>query len=160
MKSRPKRYDINIVTDAAKRLAPEVVEWANGKCTLDEAVKAIVKAAQWTDDAYHMARSLENQGWDPDVELVEILEGLDIHRSFEAAVKEWVKENSIALHLSVGTIVHTVWGTGPIVDLRPETACYCVKCDDGTREPGYIGTIVEAEHVRLVDALETTEARA
>lgn len=67
---------------AAERIWPQIAEWLrelgdDPDADRDTAIEHVAKAIRigW-GDGYKAARQLENDGWDPDARLVEILDGV------------------------------------------------------------------------------------
>lgn len=86
-------------------------------------------------DGYEMAKELEEKGYSPDSQMVELLENYHSHISSHhtKAIKQWVKYENITLSYKVGDNVEAKWGRdnikGEITELLPETAEYLVQVD-------------------------------
>ncbi len=96
--SRPKRYDEAITKAAAKSIAPEVKRWLHDDTTLEQVETDLLKSMRYGGgDGYELAKSIERVGYNPDAELVEILDGVGIAkiRAHDAACREWVTANNI-----------------------------------------------------------------
>jgi hypothetical protein len=85
---------------AAEVMSTEVVLWFGDDwdddhdALIEEPSKAL--ACSRDSDGYRIARCLERQlEWEPDAELVEILDGAPIHEAHREAVKAWAENNGI-----------------------------------------------------------------
>ena len=92
---RPKRNDPAVLDAALASIWPEIVSW--GIDEDDEDSKQSIRDGldDYDLDGYRFARALDDEGWDSDAALVEILEGAasHIHRAHDAAVKAWIAEH-------------------------------------------------------------------
>ena len=101
-------------------------------------------------DGYHLARHLDNQGWTPDADLVDILSNTDQY--FFAALRqaelEWIKTNNITPKFKIGdNVVYVgsnefsnkkVSGSGEITRINDD-GYYTVRGINGEvarKEPG------------------------
>lgn len=152
---RPSRSNPRVMENAARRLAPRIIEW-DGALTEDEIVEALAKHGTYDVDGYALAKRLEDcEYWSPDENLVDILaafqsELYDAHRQL---VKVWVKEAQIALPLNVGDMVQWLQNgkqqTGKITKLNAEEAIYYIQIDGGDPSHSYL---VEFERASLLPA--------
>lgn len=113
--SRPKRRDEQVVLDAAKHSLDEFREWVNNPSASDaDLLRDLCAAIRYNDDGYDRAKELERAGYDPDSQLVELLEGVDLWGAESRAVAEWVKQFDVKPPFPVGTIVEIESATGEI----------------------------------------------
>lgn len=158
---RPKEHEKAIREAAVALILPEVLAWLGEDAGDEESVKKdLLKATGWCLDGYEISKDLDQIGWDPDAELVEIMDGFSF-KVFEAhrnALKEWVIANNVTLSLRVGTIVTVPQklaekypGTWTIARLEPETAQYAVAYPGGESNNGcYILNAEEVQPVPIV----------
>jgi hypothetical protein len=98
MDKRPTRRDAAVVAEAARWLASKVHGWlkegGDNVSTYEEVLSDLVDALKWGDtDGYELAKSLErNRSYDPDANLVEILDEASsvFSRAHTEAQKAWV----------------------------------------------------------------------
>jgi hypothetical protein len=85
MNPRPKINDKEVIDKIAEKLFPQLVVWLSSsdgtdytdeenKTELMDQIKEIITDSSTTDDGYRIARNFEQEGWDPDAQLVEILD--------------------------------------------------------------------------------------
>lgn len=104
---RPTFSDPAVRRAAAEEILPEIIKWlgpdwheAEREDYLEDLMGIVF---EW--DGYDAARALERKHWDPDADLVEILDGGWGSRALRRAVAAWVEANKITPQLSVGTTV-------------------------------------------------------
>jgi hypothetical protein len=112
-----------------------------------------------TAGGYHLAKFLDDLGIEPDVQLVEILDGTwAIADSFlNKAIKEWVYQYNILPGNNIGDMVSIEIGrnnivTGEITNINADLAKYTVCCESQGHVKTGIGThgsIVNFEDVIL-----------
>ncbi len=92
---RPKTSDAEIIRKAAEKLAPEVAEWIGDGTPVEDIIPDLEKAMRWSRDGYKLARELDD--YDPDAQLVEILDSAEHYKSQakEKACEEWVKSEGL-----------------------------------------------------------------
>jgi hypothetical protein len=177
--SRPRESDDAIFEQAIDLLMPSVWDWvtassgqANYPNEEREGVRAELKKCighnSYTKDGYQLARSLEYSMWEPDSELVDILDSytIFIDRAHREAVKLWVVDNQIIPQKNIGDAVlvkvRGVEYDGFILSVDTTTAQYTINIpalghiehtfDNGvaTRvgsETGTFGTIKPVEEI-------------
>jgi hypothetical protein len=109
MKTRPQRYSKEVNTKVAELLWPKVLTWLEGE---DADIQDVVDAVNFNRDGYAIARELDHAGWDPDADLVDILDQAE-HFRYEVIKKLstlWVKENNLQGPV-IG--VRVSWANGP-----------------------------------------------
>jgi hypothetical protein len=111
---RPTQNDPAVIDAALARIWPEIVAW--GIDEDDEDSKGSIREGLDGHhlDGYAFARSLEHDGWDPDSQLVEILDGAShhLHTAHDKAVAAWVAEHGWpGVRLPVGTRVRAKVGS-------------------------------------------------
>ena len=119
---------------AIEETLKQVIEWFGNDWQgqgREEVKKQLAAALRWGQNGYQSARDLERDGWSPDAELVEILDGHDEHGPERAAVKAWVKETEPQPAFKVGDKVKSKWGDKPVGGvvkaLYSETAQYAIR---------------------------------
>lgn len=154
-----------ITATAVDAILKEVLAWSgNSEAEADSVRDLLISCAD--ADAYQFARHLEDRYWDPDAELVGILDGYDEDAARKAAQKEWVRQHNIVVPFRVGDLVvhHTFNGdqTFRVVEIRPDTAH--IVAQPTIPEPGAPdygdtgGWIIPAEKARLAPAEEAAIA--
>ena len=107
---RPKRSDPDVIGEAARMLLPRIMEYL-GNDDYDEAeifAEITELFNYWDLDGYALARELKRRHhWDPDAELVRILDSADtlLENAYQRAVGQWITAFSIQPALNVGTTV-------------------------------------------------------
>jgi len=162
---RPKATSPEIIRAAAERMADQISAWfveVDGEAPPRETILSdLAREIRLGRDGYHVAKSMENMGWYPDTQLVEILDGAGyaIHSAHEAAVKAWVAANGIVLGIPVGARVTTTakhCSSGTIGHHLPETAQYAIR--EPGRKAGDGGYIIDAERVTIAPEAEASDA--
>jgi hypothetical protein len=162
-KPRPSANAEAIRAKALEKLAQQVIPWLGSDYRADEhdqLIKDLDEATLFGDCGYRAARSLEDDGWEPNLELVEILDGFSHHlyAAHRDAVRAWVKEYDIKPIKAIGDVVKAKHGReiveGPIYDIKHEDAQYYVRAwpTDPTR-----GAIINYEDVIEPPTLEPAE---
>lgn len=109
MNPRPQRYSKEVNAKVAELLWPKVLTWLEGE---DADIQDLVDAVNFNCDGYAIARELDYDGWDPDSDLVEILDQAEHFRY--GVLKDlsilWVKENNLQ-GPAIGSRVN--WPKGP-----------------------------------------------
>jgi hypothetical protein len=109
MNPRPQRYSKEVNAKVAELLWPKVLTWLEGE---DADIQDLVDAVNFNCDGYAIARELDHDGWDPDSDLVEILDQAEHFRY--GVLKDlsilWVKENNLQ-GPDIGSRVN--WAKGP-----------------------------------------------
>lgn len=134
MNKRPNSYDPKIITAAVREILPDVVRWlADDRVSQHDLLNDLVRVLSGSCDGYRAAKKMEDVGYEPDAELVEILDAYSTYSALRDAERRWVAENNIAAVFAVGTVVKARWGgrpiVGPICEIHSETAHYIVQHD-------------------------------
>lgn len=154
MTKRPTIRDERVLQAAAKELLAEFNKGTGEGLSEDDALYSIVEAITWEDDGFRICRELENNGWDCDAEMVDIMDNAAAYkyRHHRELLAEWVKENSITPPLCVSARVRFVHRgeqrVGTIRSINADAAEYTVFCEElgHVREGlGTHGTIVKYE---------------
>ena len=148
-KKRPQLLDKSVLESIAGRLLPDLVAWFD---SIDEVLSekdemkvfnSVVKLlhqqnGRW--DGYVLARTLEEHGWFPTAELVEILH--DSNRVAQHCLREeairWVHDNGLVPQFKVGELVQFVAFAneppmkGKISEVHQETLEFSVTLPSGT----------------------------
>lgn len=157
---RPVKHDDAVSRAAAKEIAPQVKEWLNDEDTsLDTIESDLVKALKYNSNGYEIAKSLDSHnGYSPDAELVEILEGCSYAKSkaHDKLCREWVTANGIK-ELPMQTRV--TWsrkpeaGVGVVTKNYPEgksTVSFAALGHVADGQMGCHGYVVEWEQLTVV----------
>lgn len=133
---RPTEHDAAVQEEAARQILPKVRAWlgSDSDGTDEEIVEDLVNALDNArePDGYRLARELEDEGYDVDAALVEVLDGMHLQHARDTLVRAWVQKHDIKLTLTVGAKVKArlSWARtveGEISALYPDTATYCVS---------------------------------
>lgn len=149
MSKRPTRYDDAVVRPAAAVIAKACSEWA-GDGDPDDWIDDLIQCRHEWDDPYRLAKRLDDRyGVSADFELVETLDGVlwEVGRIHDDAVKAWVAETGFTPAYAVGDVVTCAQGTGPIHEIRMDTAQYVVATTDRDWGLGG-GYIINAEDLQ------------
>ena len=102
---RPTNRTVDLLP-VVESLASDVHEWCNDGSELSEIKEHVAKLLKdnYATNGYEYAKEMEDMGYYPDSDLVEIFNDVD-YRKYEClndAYKKWVKENNIKPKLSIG----------------------------------------------------------
>ncbi len=99
---RPNRSDPVIIAEAAKKLAPRILAWANegtadGGWTIENIELDLGRAIRFESDGFQLAKELDSRGYEGDEELVEILSGAFWAKdaAHKAALKAWLPNSGL-----------------------------------------------------------------
>ena len=149
-------WNNEMLKELAKIVGEQVNEWCNDETPLEDCIEIAEKVLQWhsNDNGYQIAKEFEDEGFSPDTQLVEILDGVsyDKMKVKETFIKKWVAENNLTLELTEGQKVIAklfLKGEveGEIVKLYPETMQYGFWYEGIRREKGKFHTYVNSENV-------------
>lgn len=104
---RPNEYDSSLTRLAAKDLLEDLRKaFPDESFDEEDSIYSLSEAIRYDDDGYAICRNLENDGWDCDSQMVEIMDNASgyKYRHHKEQVREWVKQSNPAL-LPVGTAV-------------------------------------------------------
>jgi hypothetical protein len=166
---RPKRNDPAVTRAAVLDLLPAVMQWlvrAGENDTEDdreEVTAQLLEAAKWADaDGYELAKRLDQEGWAPDAELVDILDAFAGHRitAHDAAVAAWMTTSGLTAPAigSQWTCPRESRHPGHVVrnDELHGTATLCIPALGHTPNPGprggAIGFVIPWEELTPVAA--------
>lgn len=127
---RPRANDPAIRRQAVETIMPEIIAWfAEDWRERDrEEIMAQIAAVVTEHDGYAACRVLERKGWDPNADLVEILDGLSTWQAEREAVAAWVAANLIQPTLAIGDRVTAPQiGEGEIILIDEEHATYGIR---------------------------------
>lgn len=136
---RPGRYSTVVNKKVAEKLLPKFVKWLEDEVVIDneEIIADLARAVDTVpDDGYRIARDLERMGWDPDAELVEILDSAACirHDVLAAMGVEWVKQNNLVgppLESRVDWSKGPVGGPGRVLKNNPDGTSHVAFPEDG-----------------------------
>ena len=149
-------WNNEMLKELAKIVGEQVNEWCNDETSLEDCIEIAEKVLQWhsNDNGYELAKEFEDEGFSPDTQLVEILDGVsyDKMKVKESFIKKWVIENNLTLELTEGQKVIAKLARkgeveGEIVELYPETMQYGFWYEGIGREKGKFHTYVNSENV-------------
>jgi hypothetical protein len=127
---RPGRLDPSTLREAATDALTRVENWSNYEPGDDDLTDLMEAIKRHDADGYRMAKLLEGKfGWDPDGELVEILDRSFAYEPHVGAVKNWVHVNTIKPKLKIGDTVSYRGDAYTIIHILHETAEYEIKKD-------------------------------
>jgi len=121
--------------ELAEIVGKQVNEWCNNEVDLEECIESAYEILEYNSigNGFERAKEFEKHGFEPDAELVEILDDTSYNRTKveETFVKNWVKENNLKLELIEGQkVVTKIFRKGDveceIVKLYHETMQYGV----------------------------------
>lgn len=160
MTPRPTLYDPRVLRPAATDLVEDFKRATGEKVDEEDAIHSVSEAIRYDDDGYDVCRNLDNDGWDCDAQMVEIMDNAGFYKSryHDGLVAEWVKDNNIAPPFPLGTKVRFTRGmkgplVGEIIRIDSEKAQYLVFCADQGHVREGIGThgcMVEYEKCEAV----------
>jgi hypothetical protein len=144
MDKRPVRSTEKIAREAAEAMYPKLHEWLEGQDGYvpegseedekESVVSRVAKAIQYEENGYQVAKDLERVGWDPDAELVDLLDtGVSRHKeaAYERAVEAWVMQEGLKPAKKVGDLVSTrsptTSITGTVVRVDEKRASYVIN---------------------------------
>ena len=154
---RPSFADPAFRLAAAQQLACEVASWrlalgadADRFAPAVPLVDLLITAMAAGSDRVVLATAMVARGWTVDQALAKILDqAFELRgRAFQAAERTWVATHGVCLPLKRRDLVRTSYGTGRIVDLRPDTARYVVAFTEAQVELG-TGRLIALEACRL-----------
>lgn len=138
---RPSYLSAEVCTLTTERVAPKIIQWVcqeSGTPSSQEleAIEAdIFSAIECDDDAYQIAKNLEHAGWDPDAELVDLLDDVAYQRHLahkEIVQLNWILAHGVTAKFAVGDQVSFTFKgkkeTGEIIRIYPDTAQYTIHC--------------------------------
>lgn len=105
---RPDRFSEQNCRKVAEGVLQKCIEWleeagegSDQEEVLEQLTSAIYRS--YDKDGYGIAKYLDdNYYWEPDAQLVDILDGLNFHSVHSAALKEWVQQNGIKVGYKQG----------------------------------------------------------
>lgn len=139
---RPSQYDKEVNDAIVERITPDIINWIcrggdtiPGLKEIDDIKTEISSAIEYEEDPYRIAKSLEYAGWDPDGELVDILDNIGRYR-YEVykdhVYNSWILKHGVLPKFSIGdSVVFAYRGrqeTGEIIRVYPEMAQYTIHC--------------------------------
>ncbi len=127
-------FNASMRAELAKTLGQEIYDWCNGETDLEDCIEDCDYILQHNsnDNGFELAKEFDDKGYSPDLQLVEILDGVDssIRDLVREAVKQWVIDDNIKPQFEMDTTVMVKYGfkkvEGIITGHYPETAEYKV----------------------------------
>jgi len=148
-RKRPTGLDEDIKALVVEDLLPEVLAWLHDEPDDEDEIRdQLLDVLEDHRDGYERAKRLEDDHcWDPDSELVDILDGVSFYRVLGQAVEAWIRDNDLKPKLAIQSQVNVCkYGLGKttipgvIVNIRPGE--YVVACPseghDATRQCGFV----------------------
>lgn len=114
--ARPRSNDPEVIKAAVQEILPDVITWleSGGDLNADEkeVTEELCRAVRHKSDGYDIARQLENIAtWDPDADLVQILDGFSTRSAHLKAVADWAKFWGTSCDWKVGD--RAIWQDRP-----------------------------------------------
>lgn len=138
---RPSYLSEEVNSLTTERVVPKIIQWVcqeGGTPSAQEleAIKAeIFSAIEYDDDAYQIAKNLEYVGWDPDADLVNLLDDVAHQRYLahkEIVYCSWILAYGVTAKFALGDQVSFTFKgkkeTGEIIKIYPDTAQYTIHC--------------------------------
>lgn len=147
---RPLRNSPEVLARAAKSVLPDIMRWLGSGHQETDILPDLIRVLRSGGNGYELAKELDD--WNPDLELVEILDGAgwDDIGAHDSVVEEWVTANSIKIELPVGVVVKTRYGIGKITERDAKLARYIVTPPDDPRFKLGGGWVIDAECCEVV----------
>lgn len=144
---RPSYRDQVVIEAAVDKIIADVAKWANN--SVENIRPDLVRCIE--HNGYLYARQLDDMGWEPDAELVGILEAVSLTSAREKLTREWVRANGIKVPNSVGDIVTLRHKATRVVAIKEDTAEIIVQPidEDCTRFGATGGWVHPFEDARL-----------
>jgi len=152
-------WDDDMRHELAQIVGEAVNKWCDDETPLDDCVESAHRILDWhsNDNGYELAKEFEDDGFSPDADLVEILDGVSYDKGniVQEHIKMWVINNNLTLDLTEGQkVVTKIYRKGEveceIVKLYPETMQYGVWYDGQGSARGLGHTIIGAENILSV----------
>lgn len=150
---RPAIDDPSIPEKVAIKLSDDVLAWTAKRGyreSMEDILRTLTKTLRENDlDAYQLARALEkNEGWEPDMELLQELDMADTYWDavYRDLVEVWVRNNNVTLAYRIGAKVRVSRARegehdGIVIRRDEKLAEYTVMIPAlGHAKPGQIGT--------------------
>lgn len=134
---RPSWNDLAVRELAADELLPQFAEWSGAELDEEQAAevrKLLVDGMRWHGNGYDFAKEFESAGWEPDHDLVDLLENINTFGAHRKLVREWIAATGATPRLAVGTAVVLPEGkdagvAGEIVRVNEGDGTYTVYCE-------------------------------
>lgn len=158
-KSARPTFNDEMRSELAKEIGKEIFEWCDGDTSLEDCIsncEEIFKCHS-NDNGYELAKEFDDKGYSPDLQLVEILDGVWSTQSdlIKKAVKKWVIEDAIKPQFEIGSNVIVKYGhekcEGTITGAYSETAEYQVAIpSEGMTIEGSRRAIIKYENAEPI----------
>ena len=143
----------------AEKVGGIVFKWCEKETPLEDCIESAKKVLRFgsNDDGYELAKSFEDEGYAPNADLVELLDGVWYEKSqiLSDAIKAWVVEDIIQPELTVGAKVKATIGgklvDGEIVVVDIDRAQYGVWVASEGKEKGKHHYCVDYEKVNVCE---------
>ncbi len=156
----PPRPEINreIISKAAELFINEYQTSIPYECeNIDVIITQLLQHYAPHKNGFDLAKDLEWEGWDIDVETVQALDAFDsyVQDQIQIAEKEWLETNNIQPPLKTGTEVKYMHGKmkkGVITGIyKHRVGCYEIKADGhDDNKDGKMRHVVKWEHVEEI----------
>lgn len=145
---RPKYHDAVVVERAVARILLPVQQWIDLRAQFQP--KDL--KAQLTDcinnNGYEYAKDLEERyGWEPNGDLVDCLDAVDIHEAHRTVVRAWVTLYNVKIPFNIGDRVSSppTIKAGTVKELDRSTAQLAVQSDENRDNGKDYRTLIDFE---------------
>lgn len=154
---RPQRTDEDVLQKTAETLAIDLHKAFPDDVVDDLAdiIDQLKESIRYESDGYRICRDLENEGWSPDAEMVQVVDRVESIRQsvLDSAVANWIVDAQIEPAFKVGDTVEFLHKdrrfSGQVIDVDMRRGHYTVFCSDlghvGKGKLGTRGLILEFE---------------
>ena len=154
--NRPKWND-EMTKELSVIIGKKVNEWCKNETDLEDCIETCEIIFKWSrhDNGYELAKRFEDEGFSPDVELVEILDDYvshSVNKIKENHIRSWVKDNNLKLKYEVGQFVSAKTFfrgeiNGEIMKVYPDTLQYGIWYESMGYSKGNGHTIIDEENI-------------
>lgn len=153
IQSRPTWND-DMKNELSVVIGKQINEWCNNETDLEDCIESAKKVLEYgsNDNGFELAKAFEYEGFDPNTELCELLDGVFYEKNeiIDTHVKKWVSENNKKLELVEGQKVVAKINRKDeeceIVHLYPEELKYGVW-NEQMGEKGKCHSIIISENI-------------
>ncbi|MNE40270.1 hypothetical protein D3C80_1342690 [compost metagenome] len=144
---RPKYHDTAVVELAVEELLTPVQQWIDLRAQFQPKDLKAHLTDCIHNNGYEYAKGLEERyGWEPNGDLVAVLDEMDIHEAHQKVVRAWVTLYNVKIPFKIGDRVCTpTIRAGTITDLRRSTAKLVVQSDEDRDNGKPFGSHIDFE---------------